>query len=70
LEQYNPQQVIAGDARVERGAFWTISDLRIVVELGYGVTDRKKHPMAGCSTPVLSYQKVENCTAHNRVRLN
>ena len=40
LETYSPAQVIAPDVRIERGEFWTVSDLRIVVEQWYGVSYR------------------------------
>jgi transposase len=60
LEQYSPEQVIAPDVRVERGAFWTVSDLEIVVESWYGVTYRSpqsyRNLLQACG---LSYQKVE-----------
>jgi len=58
--QYTPEQVIAPDVRVERGAFWTVSDLQIVVERWYGVTYnsvRSYHNLL--HTCGLSYQKVE-----------
>lgn len=32
LEQYSPEQVIVPTLRVERGSFWTVSDLQIVIE--------------------------------------
>ena len=60
LAQYTPEQVIAPDVRVERGAFWTVSDLQIVVERWYGVTYnsvRSYHNLL--HTCGLSYQKVE-----------
>ena len=38
LSQYRPDQVMAADIRVEQGQFWTVSDLKIVVEQGYGVS--------------------------------
>jgi transposase len=60
LEQYTPDQVIAPQVRVERGAFWTVSDLEIVVEQWYGVTCRS--PTSYCHllhASGLSYQKVE-----------
>jgi transposase len=60
LEQYSPEQVIAPDVRVERGAFWTVSDLQIVVEDWYGVTYRSpqsyRNLLQQCG---LSYQQVE-----------
>lgn len=36
LEQYTPEQVIAANVRMERGVFWTVSDLQVVVEQWYG----------------------------------
>jgi transposase len=42
LEQYSPEQVIAPDVRGERGIFWTVSDLQIVVEQWYGVRYRSE----------------------------
>jgi transposase len=60
MEQYRPEQVIAPAGRVERGAFWTVSDLQIVVEQWYGVqygsltSYRNLLHASG-----LSYQKVE-----------
>jgi transposase len=60
LEQYNPEQVIEPDVRIERGAFWTVSDLEIVVEKWYGV--RYRSPTSYRTllhASGLSYQKVE-----------
>jgi transposase len=60
LEQYSPEQVLAPDVRVERGAFWTISDLQIVVEQRYGVRYRSPTSYRNLlRTSGLSYQKVE-----------
>lgn len=60
LEQYNPEQVIAPDLRVERGSFWTVSDLEIVVEQWYGVTYRSPNSYRSLlHASGLSYQKVE-----------
>lgn len=60
VEQYTPDQVIGSGIRVERGAFWTVSDLRIVVEQWYGVTYQSETSyrslLAQCG---LSYQKAE-----------
>lgn len=60
LEQYNPEQVIAPEMRVERGTFWTVSDLQIVVAQWYGVVYRSessyRNLIHACG---LSYQKVE-----------
>lgn len=60
LEQYSPEQIIAPEMRVERGAFWTVSDLQMVVEQWYGVTydsqTSYRNLLHACG---LSYQKVE-----------
>jgi transposase len=60
LEQYQPNQVMAAETRIERGTFWSVSDLRIVVEQWYGVSYRSagsyRKLLRGCR---LSYQKVE-----------
>lgn len=60
LKQYTPDQVLAPDVRVERGSFWTVSDLKIVVEQWYGVTYRSpgsyRTVLHQCG---LSYQKAE-----------
>lgn len=60
LAQYTPEQVIAPDVRIERGAFWTVSDLQIVVERWYDVTYSSpasyRRLLHECD---LSYQKVE-----------
>lgn len=60
LEQYSPEQVIAPDVRVERGIFWTVSDLQIVIEQWYGVTYRSLTSYRSLlHASGLSYQKVE-----------
>lgn len=60
LEQYTPEQVIAPDVRVERRAFWTVSDLQIVVQQWYGVTYRSQASYRSLlQIGGLSYQKVE-----------
>ncbi len=60
LAQYRPEQIIAPAVRIERGAFWTVSDLQIVVERWYGVTYSSETSyrtlLHSCG---LSYQKVE-----------
>lgn len=38
LEAYRPDQVIAPDARISQGQFWTVSDLKIVVEEWFQVS--------------------------------
>jgi len=60
LEQYTPEQVIAPEVRIERGVFWTVSDLQIVVERWYGVTYRSPNSYRSLlHSSGLSYQKVE-----------
>jgi transposase len=38
LDQYRPDQIVPSAMRISRGAFWTVSDLRIMVRRWYGVT--------------------------------
>jgi transposase len=60
LEQYSPEQVIVPDVRVERGSFWTVSDLQIVIEQWYGVTYASPQSYRNLlHASGLSYQKVE-----------
>jgi transposase len=60
LEQYSPEQVIAPDVRVERGSFWTVSDLQMVIEQWYGVTYASPQSYRNLlHASGLSYQKVE-----------
>jgi transposase len=60
LAQYTPEHVIAPQMRVERGAFWTVRDLQIVVAQWYGVTYRSETSYRHLlHTGGLSYQKVE-----------
>jgi transposase len=59
LEQYRPEQVIAAELRVERGEFWTVSDLQIVVAQWYGVTYQSATSYRNLlHASGLSYQKV------------
>lgn len=37
LHQYRPDEVLAPAVRLSQGRFWTVSDLRLVVEQWYGV---------------------------------
>jgi transposase len=59
LNEYTPDQVI-GIIRIEQGVFWTVSDLRIVVQEWYGVSYRSESSyynlLHSCG---LSYQKAE-----------
>jgi transposase len=60
LAQYNPAQVIAPEVRIERGIFWTVSDLEIVVEQWYGVTYHSPQSYRNLlHASGLSYQMVE-----------
>jgi transposase len=60
VRQYTPDQVISGTRRVERGSFWTVSDLQIVVEQWFEVKYQSetsyRHLLRDCG---MSYQKVE-----------
>ncbi len=38
VQAYRPDQVIAPQVRISQGQFWTVSDLKIVVEQWYAVT--------------------------------
>ncbi len=38
LHQYRPAQVLSPDVRISQGEFWTISDLKIVVQQWYSVS--------------------------------
>jgi transposase len=38
LHQYRPDQVIPAEARISQGRFWTVSDLKVVVQEWYAVT--------------------------------
>jgi len=60
LDQSTPQPVIATDVRRERGEFWTVSDLQIVVKQGYGVTYRSETSYRSLlHASGFRYQKVE-----------
>ena len=60
LEQYTPEQVIAPEVRIERGVFWTVSDVQMVVAQWYGVTYQSETSYRSLlHTSGLSYQKVE-----------
>jgi transposase len=60
LEQSCPDQVISADLRIERGSFWSVSDLRIVVQQWYGVRYRSETSYRNLlRVSHLSYQKVE-----------
>lgn len=60
LHHYCPDQILAPEVRIERGRFWTVSDLVIAVEQWYGVSykDRGSYRnlLHRCG---FSYQKAE-----------
>jgi transposase len=61
VQQYRPDQVLNAEVRVSRGAFWTVSDLRIGVKACYGVTwrsDNSYRTLIGQAG--LSLQRTEN----------
>ncbi len=39
LDQYRPDQILEVEVRKGQGQFWTVSDLAMVIERWYGVTD-------------------------------
>ena len=60
LQHYRPDQILAPEVRIERGEFWTVSDLAIAVEQWYGVIykDRGSYRnLLHCCG--FSYQKAE-----------
>ena len=60
LHHYRPDQILTPEVRIERGQFWTVSDLAIAVDQWYGVIykDRGSYRnlLHGCG---FSYQKAE-----------
>jgi len=60
VDTYTPEQLIAPELRIDSGEFWTLSDIQILVEQGYGVRYRSENSyynlMRACG---LSYQKAE-----------
>jgi transposase len=38
LHQYRPDQILPAHLRVSQGVFWTVSDLRVGLQVWYGVT--------------------------------
>ena len=65
INQYRPGQVIVAEIRESKGQFWTISDLKIVVEEWYGVTYQSETSyrslLHACR---FSLQKPESCYRH------
>lgn len=60
VQEYRPDQVIAPHIRISRGAFWTVSDLQIVVQQWYAVAyktaETYRSLLHECG---LSYQRTE-----------
>jgi len=60
LYDYRPDQVLAAEARLSQGQFWTVSDLQIVIERWYGVVYKDpgsyRHLLHRCG---FSYQRAE-----------
>lgn len=42
LRSYRPDQLLSAEVRVSRGQFWTVSDLKIVVQAWYSVSYRSE----------------------------
>jgi transposase len=60
LPAYRPDQVISPDQRNSSGPFWSVNDLRIVVERWYGVVYASPHSYTNLfQTCGFSYQKAE-----------
>lgn len=59
--QYRPDAILPSEVRINRGAFWTVSDLRIAVKRWYGVTYQSENSyrtlLKACE---FSLQRVEN----------
>jgi transposase len=61
VNQYRPDQILPADIRISRGAFWTVSDLRLAVERWYGVTYQSEDAYRTLlKTCQFSLQRVEN----------
>jgi transposase len=61
VEQYRPDQILPSEIRVSRGAFWTVSDLRVGIERWYGVSWRSDNSYrAFLAAAGLSLQRTEN----------
>jgi transposase len=60
LHQYTPDQVLSAEVRVSRGSFWTVSDVRLVVQQWYQVSyqseDTYQNLLHECG---FSYQRTE-----------
>lgn len=42
VNAYRPDQVLAADVRISQGQFWTVSDLKLVIQEWYGVSYRSR----------------------------
>ncbi len=61
VQQYRPDQILPGEIRVSRGAFWTVSDLRLGLRRWYGVTWRSDNSYRTFLAQAgLSLQRTEN----------
>jgi transposase len=61
VQQYQPDQLLSSDVRVNRGTFWTVSDLRIGIERWYGVSWRSDNSYRTFLAQAgLSLQRTEN----------
>ena len=61
VERYRPDQLLPSELRVSRGAFWTVSDLRIGVQYWYGVSWRSDNSYRTLLAQAgLSLQRTEN----------
>ena len=61
VQQYQPDQVLPSEVRVNRGTFWTVSDMRIGIERWYGVSWRSDNSYRTFLAQAgLSLQRTEN----------
>jgi len=61
VQQYQPDQLLPSEVRVNRGTFWTVSDLRIGIERWYGVSWRSDNSYRTFLAQAgLSLQRTEN----------
>lgn len=61
VQQYQPDQLLSSEVRVNRGTFWTVSDLRIGIERWYGVSWRSDNSYRTFLAQAgLSLQRTEN----------
>jgi transposase len=61
VQHYPPDQLLPTEVRVSRGAFWTVSDLRIGIQRWYGITWRSHNSYrAVLAQAGLRLQRTEN----------